>query len=63
MNELVSNKDKSDLLQQVNALRSLKNYRVSHFHYGFEDKFFFFLFLVPLPQYMEIPRLGVKSEL
>ena len=25
--------------------------------------FYFFVFLGPLPQHMEVPRLGVKSEL
>ena len=42
-------------------------YAIANFKYSIILFFFFFfvflLFLGPLPQHMEVPRLGVESEL
>ena len=46
----------SEGLEIIAVLLSPKYYTQLHF-------FFFFAFLGPYPQHMEVPRLGVESEL
>ena len=54
------------LCHSVNSLHIFQSANMMSFYLFSSNFFFFFVFLPffwPLPQHMEVPRLGVQSEL
>ena len=54
---------KRDLLEIVFALRKKSEANISYCQISVIFFFFFFCFLGPYPQHVEVPRLGVESDL